>query len=141
MSDLVTQALRRLPSETAVQAEQVAYRVAAGWKVREIGAHLDLTWREVNDLREQTSQAVIAQLRSDGYSEVDVIRLLGVPTAAVHDGRGPVQAVEPVVCPRCNGTVFTWRYPGYFRCGECDQEGGELWGAPTPARLAAMGLA
>lgn len=86
--DVIGAALARMPSSVAVQAEEVALRIAAGYKVREVGAYLGLTWAEVNALREQTAQAVVAELSESGYSDAETIRLLGIPTAALN-GRNP----------------------------------------------------
>lgn len=87
--NLIENAIARIATPVcADQAREVIYRMAAGWKVREVGDYLGLTWRQVNDLRELVGQELIGALRADGYSEVEVIRLLGVATGIVESDAG-----------------------------------------------------
>lgn len=83
MTDLVALAMLHVATARREPASEVAYLTAAGWKTTEIADRMDITWREVNDLRREAGDGVIAALRDQGYSDVEVIRTLGVPTARV----------------------------------------------------------
>lgn len=82
--DPVTAAVQaQVPSAAQVDVLKVAYESAAGYSTREIARRLGIPWPEVNALREAAGDAVITQMRSDGYTNVEIIRTLGVPTARV----------------------------------------------------------
>jgi hypothetical protein len=83
VTDLVALAMQHVATGRREPASEVAYLTAAGWKTTEIAARMGITWREVNDLRTAAGDGVIAALRDQGYSDVEVIRTLGVPTARV----------------------------------------------------------
>lgn len=83
MTDIVALAMNFVPTAQREQAAQVSYLSAAGWQTREIADKMGITWRQVNTLRDATGNGVIAYLRSEGYTDVEVIRTLGVPTARV----------------------------------------------------------
>ncbi len=83
MTDIVALAMRFVPTVQRKQAEEVSYLTAAGWKTTEIAERMGISWRQVNDLRDVTGDGVIAHLRDEGYTDVEVIRTLGVPTARV----------------------------------------------------------
>lgn len=84
MSDPVTRAVQaHVPSTAQAEVLEVAYRSAAGFKTREIAGLMSLPWPRINELREQAGTAVITQMQGDGYSSIEIIRTLGVPTARV----------------------------------------------------------
>jgi DNA-binding transcriptional regulator LsrR (DeoR family) len=83
MTDLVALAMNYVATAQREQASEVAYLTAAGWKTTEIASRLGISWREVNTLRDATGDGVISHLRDAGYSDVELIRTLGVPTARV----------------------------------------------------------
>jgi hypothetical protein len=83
MTDIVAAAMQYVPTAQREGASEVAYLSAAGWQTREIAERMNITWRQVNTLRDATGNGGIDYLRSAGYSDAEVIRTLGVPTARV----------------------------------------------------------
>jgi len=81
--DLIHLAIDHVPTAQREPASQVAYLTAAGWKTTEIAERLGITWRAVNELSRLAGDGIIAALHDEGYSDVEVIRTLGVPTARV----------------------------------------------------------
>lgn len=76
-------AIGRMPSQTRAAAAEIAYLSAAGWGTVEIGSRIGRSWREVNAVRDRIGDAVVGELIAEGYSKVDAIRALRVPSARV----------------------------------------------------------
>jgi hypothetical protein len=83
--NLVEQAIKRMPSAVQADALQVCYLSAAGWQTTAIGREVGITRSQVITLRKRTAGEVIVYLREQGYTPVETIRTLGVPTAVVHE--------------------------------------------------------
>jgi Mn-dependent DtxR family transcriptional regulator len=81
MTDLVALAMNYVPTARREDAAEVSYLTAAGWKTTEIAKRLGISWREVNTLRDEAGDGVIEYLRDEGYTDVELIRTLGIPTA------------------------------------------------------------
>lgn len=80
---IVALALDKLPTPMRAEVANVAYMSAAGWQTMEIAGALHMTWHRVNELKDAASVAVVGALRDQGYSDVEIIRTLGVPTQRV----------------------------------------------------------
>lgn len=65
------------------QATEIIYLDAAGHTTREIGKKLNLKRREVESIRDLAGDGVISALRDSGYSDLEIIRTLGIATARV----------------------------------------------------------
>lgn len=83
MTYLTEIALHRLPSAVQEETARIAELAAGGYKTREIAEHVGTSWRSVNARLYAYQRSVVEVLREDGYSDVEVIRFLGVPTAMV----------------------------------------------------------
>lgn len=84
-TDLLRQAASFMPAESREEALQIAFLSAAGYGPVAIGSQLGMTWRRVNDLRDELADGVVQTFAANGYTEAETIRTLGIPTAAVHE--------------------------------------------------------
>lgn len=83
---LVAQAVARLPSPIQGNAQEILHLSAAGWGTVEIGSRIGMTWREVNEAKRLVGDQLVRVLVEDnGYSMVEAIRLLRVPSHLVLD--------------------------------------------------------
>lgn len=84
--DLVAQAIRRLPPATREQAQEVVHLSAAGWGAVEIGSRIGMSGRAVNEIKRVVGDSVVNVLvEQEGYTRLEAIRLLRVPTHIVHE--------------------------------------------------------
>lgn len=82
VSTLLAQGLEHIATAAMrEQAAEVIYLSAEGYSVPEIGRLLQIKRPQVSLLRELAGDGLIEVLRSEGRSDGEIIRTLGVPTA------------------------------------------------------------
>jgi hypothetical protein len=82
LSPLLRQALAHVPTQQRALAAKVAIMSEAGWGDMEIARHHGVSWRHLDDVRGYLRDGLVTALRVD-YSDGEITRLLGVPTAVV----------------------------------------------------------
>lgn len=65
------------------EADNVARMLEAGFRPGEVAEYLGMTRQRVGEMQKRLRTAMVASLRTDGYTEIETIRYLGVPTAMV----------------------------------------------------------
>gem|GEM_PF-4907953 len=83
LTPLLRQALDYLPPDDREPAARMATMLQVGYGTRETASALKISYRDLSELRTSLGLAMAQALREDGYSDVEVIRYLGVATGSV----------------------------------------------------------
>ena len=83
MTDLRQLALGRIPSAIRPEAERVADLLEDGYRTGEIAEALEMSRHRVAHLQTKLQAGMVQALGADGYSTIEAINYLGVPTAMV----------------------------------------------------------
>jgi hypothetical protein len=78
---LLEQALVHVPRADQLTAVRVATLLQIGYGPREVAQQLELRWSDVEGLRECLRRTIIEALRSDGYSDREIVNYLRAPIA------------------------------------------------------------
>jgi hypothetical protein len=82
--NLIALAISRMPPPVQEQAAEILRLSAEGYGTVEIGSQIGLTWRKVNETTRLVGDSLVRVLvEEEGYTEIEAIRLLRVPSYAI----------------------------------------------------------